>query len=75
MFGKFIRTKKFENNDFQNKEDALAIIDLAEACKMFQKSGTINHKASGICFNNIGYFQYKNGNFDQAADNYKLAID
>ena len=35
VFGMFIRTKKFENNDFQNKEDALAIIDLAEACKMF----------------------------------------
>lgn len=71
----FIKTKKFENNDFQDKEDALAIIDLAEACEMFQQQGTLNRKASGICLNNIGYFQQKNGNFDQAAENYNLAIN
>ena len=38
-FGSLIKTKKFENNDFKDKEDALAIIDLAEACQMFLKGG------------------------------------
>jgi hypothetical protein len=30
-----IKSKKFENNDFLNKEAAIAVIDLAEACVMF----------------------------------------
>jgi hypothetical protein len=30
-----IKTKKFENNDFLGKEDALAVIDLAEATNIF----------------------------------------
>jgi len=64
VFRKFIRTKKFENNDFEQKEDALAIIDLAEACDMFKEERPINYKASGICYNNIGNYQYKNGNFN-----------
>ena len=34
-FASLIKTKKFENNDFKDKEDALAIIDLAEASIMF----------------------------------------
>jgi hypothetical protein len=50
-----IKTKKFENNDFLDKEDALAVIDLAEAALMFTtEESPPNHKAAGICFNNIG---------------------
>lgn len=30
-----LKAKKFESNAFMEKEDALAVIDLAEACKMF----------------------------------------
>lgn len=75
VFRSLIKTKKFENNDFMNKEDALAVIDLAEACKMFLEESQRNNKAAGICYNNIGNIQYKQGNFDQAAQNFKLAID
>ena len=53
-FGSLIKTKKFENNDFMQKEDALAVIDLAEACTMFIHERPKNEKAAGICFNNIG---------------------
>ena len=35
VFSHLIRTKKFENNDFLDKADALAVIDLAEAGNMF----------------------------------------
>jgi hypothetical protein len=56
-----ISTKKFENNDFVNKPDALAVLDLAEACNMFD--GT-NYKAASICYNNIACIQYKNEKFD-----------
>ena len=52
-FESLIKTKKFENNDFLHKEDALAVIDLAEACNMFLEESE-NIKAAGICFNNIG---------------------
>ena len=69
-FNELIKTKKFENNDFMDKPDALAIIDLAEACTMFYEDEPINYKAAGICYNNIGNIQYKIGNYDQAADNF-----
>ncbi len=49
-FKDLISAKKFENNDFMSKPDALAVIDLAEACNMFNGS---NYKAAGICYNNI----------------------
>lgn len=64
MFKQLIRTKKFENNDFMEKDDALAVIDLAEACDMFMEEVPINYKAAGICFNNIGSIQYKTGDYD-----------
>lgn len=35
VFKNLISAKKFENNDFMLKSDALAVIDLAEACNMF----------------------------------------
>jgi len=54
IFRQLIRTKKFENNDFMDKDDALAVIDLAEACNMFMEEKPPNSKAAGICFNNIG---------------------
>ena len=73
-FSAYIKTKKFEKNDFTEKQDALAIIDLAEACTMFKRDNPGNFKASGICYNNIGSLQYKNGNYTQAADNFYLAI-
>ncbi len=38
VFKNLISTKKFENNDFMNKPDALAVVDLAEACNMFDGS-------------------------------------
>ena len=34
-FKDLISAKKFENNNFMDKSDALAVIDLAEACIMF----------------------------------------
>lgn len=75
VFRSLIQTKKFENNDFQNKEDSLAIIDLAEACNMFLFDQSPNYKAAGICYSNIGNIQYKNGNFFQASQNFNLAIE
>ena len=64
VFRQLIKTKKFENNDFKDKADALAVIDLAEACNMFIEEDLPNHKAAGICYNNIGNIQYKNGKYD-----------
>jgi len=75
VFKQLIRTKKFENNDFMDKEDALAVIDLAEACNMFTEEEPPNSKAAGICYNNIGNIQYKTGKYDQAAENFKLGVE
>lgn len=72
LFQSLISTKKFENNDFMNKPDALAVLDLAEACTIFDGN---NYKAAGICFNNIAVIQYKNSKFLQAAENFKNAMN
>ena len=66
-FKDLISAKKFENNDFMTKPDALAVLDLAEACNLFD--GT-NYKAAGICYNNIANVQYKNEKYGQAAENF-----
>ncbi len=72
VFKDLISTKKFENNNFMFKPDALAVIDLAEACNMFDGS---NYKAAGICYNNIANLQYKNEKYAQAAENFFHAME
>ena len=57
------------------KDDALAVIDLAEACDMFMEERPINYKAAGICFNNIGNIQFKTEKYDQAAENFSQAVE
>ena len=47
-------------------------MDLAQAASIFKKSQ--NFKALGICYNNIANIQYKNGQYHEAAQNYKKAI-
>lgn len=74
VFRSLIKTKKFENNDFKNKPDALAVIDLAEACNMFENDKEPNQKAAGICYSNIGNIQYKQGHYIQAAENFFKAV-
>jgi hypothetical protein len=53
-FNDLISGKKFASNAFMQKEDALAVIDLADTCTMFEKANA--YKASGICYNNIANF-------------------
>lgn len=50
VFQQLISDRRFQNNRFLDKEDALAVIDLAETCEMYDKH---NYKAAGVCYNNI----------------------
>ena len=57
VFKKLISNKKFSNNDFlKQQSDVLAVLDLAEACNLFDG---INYEAAGVCYNNIANFQLK----------------
>lgn len=71
LFKSLISNKKFSNNNFLAMPDVLAVIDLAQACNMFD--GT-NEKAAGVCYNNIANLQIKNGKFSLAAENYFHSI-
>lgn len=71
LFQSLISNKKFSNNDFMSKPNALAVIDLAEACNMFDGH---NYKAAGVCYNNIANFQIKNGKYTLAAENFFLSV-
>ena len=53
MFKQLIQDRQFSNNDFLFKEEALAIIDLANICSNFENSNPPNHRFAGICYNNI----------------------
>lgn len=65
-FQLLIQSKKFESNSYKNKQDALAVIDLAEACYTFEEveKQWDNFKAIGICYNNMGCLKYRNGFYD-----------
>ena len=41
---------------------------------MFMEQEPPNLQSAGICFNNIGNIQFKNGSFDMAYDNFKEAV-
>ena len=51
LFQELLDTRRFEINDFLEKGDSEAIMDLAQAASIFKKSK--NLKALGICYNNI----------------------
>ena len=75
MFKGLIQDRKFSNNDFLHKEEALAIIDLADICSNFEKLKPPNNRFAGICYNNIANLQFKNGKFSVAHENYIRAIE
>ena len=56
----------------------MAVIDLAEACNMFdektESDQKVNYKATGVCYNNIANYHFKNGKFDLAAQTFQIAI-
>ena len=56
-FNNLLSNRKILNNEFHNKEDALAVIEIAEACTLFEGK---SYSAAGVCYNNLGNLQYKN---------------
>jgi hypothetical protein len=56
-FSALLANRRILNNEFLNKPDALAVIEIAEACTLFDGK---NYRAAGVCYNNIGNLQYKN---------------
>ena len=67
---KLLSNRRILNNEFLNKPDALAVIDIAEACTLFDGK---SYAAAAVCYNNIGNIQYKNERFNLAADNFLSA--
>ena len=48
---KLLSNRRILNNEFLNKPDALAVIDIAEACTHFDGK---SYAAAAVCYNNIG---------------------
>lgn len=42
---------------------------------MFENETNINYKATGVCYNNIGNYQIKNGKYELAKKYFELAIN
>lgn len=71
VFSELITTKRFASNNLFEKNDALAIMDYAEAHTVFEN----NKKAQGICMTNIGHIYYRHKDYEKAANSYKEAAD
>ena len=72
VFNKLLLAKRFAQSDFMQKPAALAVIDLADSCSIFEEA--FNYKATGVCYNNMANFQYKNEAYSLAIQNYEHAI-
>jgi len=48
---KLLSNRRIFNNELHNKPDALAVIDIAEACTYFDGK---SYAAAAVCYNNIG---------------------
>ena len=70
-FHNLLQNRRILNNELFNKPDALAVIDIAEACTLFDGK---SYAAAAVCYNNIGNLQYKNEKYNLAADNYLSAF-
>jgi len=46
-----LSNRRILKNEFLNKPDVLAVIDLAEACMIFDGK---SYSAAAVCYNNIG---------------------
>ena len=51
-------------NKFLKMEDAVAVIDLAGSCVMFDTIG--NYRACGVCYNNIANYHVKHQKYSLA---------
>lgn len=69
MFAELITTKKFTSNKIFQNNDAIAIMDYAEAYTVFSD----NKKAQGICLNNIGHIYHRLQDFNKAYKSYSDA--
>lgn len=50
-FHNLLQNRRILNNELFNKPDALAVIDIAEACTLFDGK---SYAAAAVCYNNIG---------------------
>jgi len=46
-----LSNRRILSNDFLNKPDALAVIEIADACTLFDGK---SYTAAAVCYNNIG---------------------
>ena len=49
-------------------------MELANTCEIYRRAGTGNHKAAGVCYNNIANLHLKTGKYEIAATNYAAAM-
>lgn len=71
IFTELFTAKKFTSNTISKNNDAVAIMEYAEAYTVF----TGNKKVQGICMSNIGHIYHKLEDFEKAAKSYKEAAE
>ena len=71
LFTELMTAKKFTNNDIFEKNDAVAIMEYADAYTVLNT----NEKAKGICMTNIAHIYYKNKDYKKASTSYHKAAN
>ncbi|EWS76109.1 YLP motif protein (macronuclear) [Tetrahymena thermophila SB210] len=71
-FQDMFKVLRFTTQNFYKEDASLQLLNLIKQIQHFQRFG--NHRALGVCYNNMGVIHYNCGRFQEASENFQQAI-
>ncbi|EAR88829.1 YLP motif protein (macronuclear) [Tetrahymena thermophila SB210] len=71
-FQDMFKVLRFTTQNFYKEDASLQLLNLIKQIQHFQQFG--NHRALGVCYNNMGVIHYNCGRFQEASENFQQAI-
>ncbi|KAL4456580.1 hypothetical protein ABPG74_000687 [Tetrahymena malaccensis] len=71
-FQDMFKVLRFTTQNFYKEDASLQLLNLIKQIQHFQRFG--NHRALGVCYNNMGVIHYNCGRFQEALENFQQAV-
>ncbi|EWS76110.1 YLP motif protein (macronuclear) [Tetrahymena thermophila SB210] len=71
-FQDMFKVLRFTTQNFYKEDASLQLLNLISQIQHFQRFG--NHRALGVCYNNMGVIHYNCGRFQEASENFQQAV-
>ncbi|EAR88833.2 SF-assemblin/beta giardin family protein (macronuclear) [Tetrahymena thermophila SB210] len=71
-FQDMFKVLRFTTQNFYKEDSSLQLLNLISQIQHFQRFG--NHRALGVCYNNMGVIHYNCGRFQEASENFQQAV-